>query len=106
MGTEFIEFPSTLQLDLRLLEFDYNSNMKAKNNDRFQFPPTINLAQFLTKDVGSARATVFDVYGVLVHNGGAHGGHYSAFLRSSTADEGLEFNDTRVSHITAARAIA
>jgi ubiquitin carboxyl-terminal hydrolase 7 len=48
---------------------------------------------------------VFELYGVLVHSGGARGGHYYAFLRPSTAEEWFEFNDTRVSRATGARAV-
>jgi ubiquitin carboxyl-terminal hydrolase 7 len=105
MGTEFVELPSILQLHLRRFEMDWDWNQYVKINDRFEFPATIDLSPFLAQDADGSRSAVFELFGVLVHTGGARGGHYYAFLRPSSADEWFEFNDTRVSRATAARAI-
>jgi ubiquitin carboxyl-terminal hydrolase 47 len=40
---------------------------------------------------------VYELYAVLVHNGGAFGGHYFAYVRSG--DKWFNFNDSQVKEI-------
>jgi ubiquitin carboxyl-terminal hydrolase 7 len=104
IGTEFLEFPSVLHLQLSRWEYD-NYGRSRKINEKFVFPPTIDLAQFLAPDADRSRAAVYDLYGVLVHSGGAGGGHYYAFLRPTQEGQWLEFNDATVSPATPEQAI-
>ena len=38
----------------------------------------------------------YDCVGILLHSGSAQGGHYTALLRQTPADEWFEFNDHKV----------
>jgi ubiquitin carboxyl-terminal hydrolase 7 len=105
MGTEFLEFPPILQVHLRRFEYDYNYNRLIKLNDRFEFPETIDLADFLSREAVPPASTKFDLYGVLVHSGSAYSGHYYAFLRTSTAADWYKFNDTLVTRASVQEAV-
>lgn len=99
MGVEFVEFPPVLHL--QLIRFTYDPTQPTgmtKINDRFEFPESIDLTDFLAMDSPCRdRSNIYDLYGVLVHSGGALGGHYYAFLRTSTSPQWYKFNDSHVS---------
>jgi hypothetical protein len=77
----------------------------VKIHDQFEFPLTIDLSNFLARDADHTQAAVYDLYGVLVHSGGSVGGHHSAFLGSTEAEDGCEFNDPSVTHATVEKAV-
>lgn len=43
---------------------------------------------------------VYEVYAVLIHNGGAFGGHYFAYIKSQSDKKWYNFNDSSVSPIS------
>ena len=101
MGIEFIEFPPVLHIQLRRFMFDTKQNKMIKINDRFEFPETIDLTDFLANDSpDKGRSNVYDLYGVLVHDGLGYSGHYYAHLRTSTSLQWYKFNDIFVSKDT------
>jgi hypothetical protein len=102
MGVEFLEFPSVLHLHLRRFEYDFASGGMSKLNSRFEFPPEIDLGEFLAE---SDLEDIFDLYGVLVHAGTSNYGHYYAFLRPTTENRWFEFNDSSVTEVSPERAI-
>jgi hypothetical protein len=77
----------------------------TKINSRFEFPSTIDLTEFLVSDADLSRPPIFDLYGVLVHSGSPHAGHYYAYLRPTTGPEWFEFNDSWVTKTTATQAL-
>lgn len=105
MGTEFKEFPSILHLHLSRFEFDLAKFRNYKLNDYFSFPETIDLTKYIAMNVEATKSNVFDLYGVLVHSGGVSGGHYFAFLRTSTKHDWYKFNDSLVTKVTKEQAI-
>ena len=42
---------------------------------------------------------VYEIYAILIHNGGAFGGHYFAYIKHGD-NKWSDFNDSRVSEIT------
>ena len=105
MGTEFLEFPSILQIHLRRFEYDFNYDQMTKINSRFEFPATIDLSQYLAENADKTKPNIFDLYGVLVHSGSTTSGHYYAFLRTSTGPQWYQFNDSHVTTATATESI-
>ncbi|OHT10172.1 hypothetical protein TRFO_20642 [Tritrichomonas foetus] len=106
MCEEFISFPAVLHLHLRRFQFDYNTSRMRKINDYFEFPEQIDLTQFLAHDAPDReKNNLYDLYGVLVHSGGVYGGHYNAFLRTSTENQWFNFNDSTVTRVSRDRAI-
>ncbi|KAK8883545.1 hypothetical protein M9Y10_042639 [Tritrichomonas musculus] len=107
MGTEFLEFPPILHIHLRRFMFDMDSfEGMIKINDRFEFPETIDLTEYLVQDSPQkSKSNIYDLYGVLVHYGGYSGGHYYAFLRTSTDPQWYKFNDSIVSKESVQKAV-
>ena len=105
MGVEFIEFPKVLQIHLRRFEYDYDYDSLVKINDKFEFPETIDLTPYLAKSLDKKSPTLYELFGVLVHQGDATFGHYYCFLRPSTDPQWFEFNDSVVRRVSKAEAI-
>jgi ubiquitin C-terminal hydrolase len=105
MGVEFLEFPPVLQLHLRRFEYDPDYDTNTKVNDRFEFPPEIDLDIFLAVTADRSHSTQYDLYGVLVHVGEVDFGHYYAYLRTSTEPQWFEFNDANVTRARPEEAI-
>ena len=106
MKTEFVKLPPVLHLQLCRFLYDHRKDKLAKINDRFEFPLTIDLTEFLTEDSPDrSRSNVYDLYGVLVHSGTCDSGHYYAFLRTSTSPQWYKFNDSYVSKDTVENAV-
>jgi hypothetical protein len=105
MGIEFLEFPPVLQLYLRRFEYNVDYDQNEKLNDRYEFPTEIDLTTYLARDADRSRSNVYELYGVLVHSGDVSFGHYDAFLRTTTAPQWFEFNDSHVKKVTAWKAI-
>ena len=104
MGIEFLEFPPVLYLHLK--RFDFNGYGMSKINTRFEFHKTLNLNQFLSKDSSSKDPPVYQLFGVLVHDGTASSGHYYAYLRPTQTEDWYKFNDSFVSPCSEDDAIA
>lgn len=43
---------------------------------------------------------VYELYSIMIHNGGAYGGHYFAYVKSFEDGKWYNFNDSQVSEIT------
>jgi len=43
---------------------------------------------------------VYELYAVLIHNGGAFGGHYFAYIKNTADDTWNNYNDSNVSSIS------
>jgi len=104
MGVEFIEFPPILHLHLRRFEYDFETDMMEKINSKFEFPPEIDLSEFLAPDADRSKPPVYELVGVLVHWGTVAAGHYYAFLRTGTS-QWYKFDDDSVSKEEASTAI-
>ncbi|KAK8893329.1 hypothetical protein M9Y10_021746 [Tritrichomonas musculus] len=105
-SVEFVQFPHVLYLHLRRFEYDPDTQNMKKINSRFEFPETIDLSQFMSKDADPDECQIFDLFGVLVHSGGSYSGHYFAFLRpSGNEDRWYSFNDSTVNEVTKEEAI-
>lgn len=43
---------------------------------------------------------VYELYGIMIHSGGAYGGHYSAYIKDFEKGGWYHFNDTYVKKIS------
>ncbi|KAM3132963.1 hypothetical protein pb186bvf_014959 [Paramecium bursaria] len=96
----FKKLPNTFVFTLKRFEFDYNSMLKQKVNDYFEFPPEINMFKW-TKDniidgihVEDQSEYHYKLVGVLVHTGHAESGHYYSYI--SQGDKWFLFDDKSV----------
>ncbi|CAO3609348.1 unnamed protein product [Cunninghamella echinulata] len=99
-GVIFESFPPVLHLQLKRFEYDFMRDTMVKINDRHEFPEEINLDQFVSKDAERKESYDYVLYGVLVHSGDIHGGHYFALIKPNKEGKWLRFDDDRVTPVT------
>ena len=102
MGQDFISLPPVLQLHLARFEYDYDTDMMVKVNDKQTFPEEIDLNPYTKEQTGD---NIYELFGVLVHAGSINGGHYYAYLRPTKEKEWFSFNDSIVKRATKKEAI-
>ena len=102
MGQDFVYLPPVLQLHLSRFEYDFDTDMMTKINDKQTFPEEIDLTPFTKDQTGD---NIYELFGVLVHAGSLNGGHYYAYLRPSKEKEWFCFNDSNVKRATKKQAI-
>lgn len=57
--------------------------------------------QQLKKEYLGQGPFVYELYGIMIHSGGAYGGHYSAYIKDfESEDRWFHFNDTFVKEIS------
>ncbi|CAO3632410.1 unnamed protein product [Cunninghamella blakesleeana] len=95
-GVIFESFPPVLHLQLKRFEYDIMRDMMVKINDRHEFPLSIDLAPYLAETADKSVSHEYMLHGVLVHSGDLSGGHYFAFVKPTTDDKWLKFDDDRV----------
>jgi len=54
----------------------------------------------LTKEYLEEGPHVYELFSVMVHSGGAYGGHYFAYIKSFEDGKWYNFNDTQVTETT------
>jgi ubiquitin carboxyl-terminal hydrolase 7 len=86
-----------LQIHLCRFELDWNTERNTTVNDRFEFRTEIDLEPYFAADADRSKPDVSELYGVLIHAGDVGGGHYYAFLRTTTVPQWYQFNDSSVS---------
>jgi len=88
----FWSLPNILIIDLKR----WNGPTK-KNHNKIDIP--LRNADFSNYVKGyNAASFVYDLFGVCNHGGGAHGGHYTAYIKNAN-EKWYEFNDTNVNEI-------
>ncbi|KAJ3194436.1 hypothetical protein HK101_002705 [Irineochytrium annulatum] len=98
-GVTFTEYPPVLHLQLKRFEYDIERDAMVKINDRYEFPPEVELRDFLA-ETANVPSQKYILHGVLVHSGDLHGGHYCAFLRPEKNGKWFKFDDDRVIPVT------
>lgn len=74
-------------ITLKRFEFDFNSMIKVKINDYFEFPMEISLYKWTKEGLKGEKGEeneslyLYRLVGVLVHSGCAESGHYYSFIR-------------------------
>jgi ubiquitin carboxyl-terminal hydrolase 7 len=95
-GCFFQSLPPVLELHLKRFVYDFQRDRNFKINDRYEFPATLNLRKYLSSDADVSVKPLYRLYGVLVHSGDVHGGHYYAYIRPTTKMQWFKFDDERV----------
>jgi ubiquitin C-terminal hydrolase len=97
--TEFIRFPKVLHIHLRRFEYDGTTGRLRKIHSAFGFPHEIDLEPVLSSKSEDKGSTLYELCGVLVHQGDGHVGHYFAYLRTGTEKKWYKFNDSEVQSV-------
>lgn len=125
-GIKFVLFPPVLHLHLKRFVYDMHMGDVCKVNDRFEFPQTLDLSEFLDveiveREVQAGRldpesidlnalktqaAPKYSLHAVLVHSGEYHGGHYVCFINPNCDGKSwYKFDDDIVSKCTVKQAM-
>lgn len=103
-GYRFQELPPVLQIHLQRFSSDMYGNTR-KENGRFEFPFELNMEPYLSDSADRNDCYVYELFGVLVHQGVQFGGHYYAYCRPTTERRWVRFNDDDVSIVAEQNAI-
>ncbi|KAH7069392.1 hypothetical protein BKA62DRAFT_735211 [Auriculariales sp. MPI-PUGE-AT-0066] len=91
----FLSFPSVLWLQLN--RFESSTNATAKINDRFQYPPQIDLREYCSQRTPStSNVWTYVLTGVIVHSGDPTRGRYYCFFKPDGRTRWLRFDGERV----------
>ncbi|CAI9774541.1 unnamed protein product [Fraxinus pennsylvanica] len=108
-GLLFNDFPPILQIHLKRFEYDFIRDTMVKLNDYFEFPLELDLdiegGKYLSPEAERGDRNLYTLHSVLVHSGGVHGGHYSAFIRPNLSHQWYKFDDERVTKADAKEAL-
>ncbi|KPI39417.1 Ubiquitin carboxyl-terminal hydrolase 34 [Cyphellophora attinorum] len=105
----FKHLPDNLIFNLKRFDYDIMTGARAKLNDRFEFPETIDMAPYTLKSVMNSdiadESDIFELTGVIVHSGSAEIGHYYSYIRecppaTSTQGSWTQFNDADVTRFS------
>ena len=70
-----------------------------EENEKMQVSQSNQLEEYL-----KCGEHVYELFAILIHSGGALGGHYYAYIKSFEDGEWYDFNDSSVSEIDAGEA--
>ena len=77
-GIRIKELPQILIMSLMRFDFDYTKMERVKINSRFEFDLELKSEQL--------QGWEYELLGVIIHSGSAHGGHYHAYIRDVIND--------------------
>lgn len=124
-GVSFLQLPPVLNIQLKRYEYDPMRDGMVKIHDRFEYPKTLILDEFLQdgevtaaekdgkendKDATLAGSEgtaghkhIYHLHSVLVHSGDVHGGHYYVFIRPgkdiSNSSDWFRFDDDQITRV-------
>lgn len=94
--------PSLLQCHLKRFQYDWQTEVMSKMNNRFSFPKELDLSSVCT-DVKSEEESLclYDLQAVVVHAGEYGSGHYYAYVRPDIrSNDWYRFNDHDVTKVS------
>lgn len=99
-GLQFSRLPYFLTLQLTRFDYNYETWRRIKLNNKVSFPQDLDMSKFFTEVNDSPHGLEYELFSVMIHSGGAEGGHYYAFVKSFETNKWFKFNDASVSEIS------
>ena len=90
----FKSLPNILVVNLKRFEFDYNTMLKSKLNNYFEFPFELDMKEYLIEDHQETN-TKYELTGITIHFGFSDYGHYYDLIKSPDG-KWYKFNDNCV----------
>eukprot|EP01113_Clastostelium_recurvatum_P032973 TRINITY_DN4306_c0_g1_i6.p1 TRINITY_DN4306_c0_g1~~TRINITY_DN4306_c0_g1_i6.p1 ORF type:complete len:1027 (-),score=234.69 TRINITY_DN4306_c0_g1_i6:35-3115(-) len=97
-GLRLVDLPPLLTLQLKRFDYDPATWRRVKLNTRMTFPMELGMAPYLATHTEGAH--MYDLLSVLIHSGGAMGGHYFAYVHDVLNNQWVKVNDSQVTAIT------
>ncbi|XP_065175482.1 ubiquitin carboxyl-terminal hydrolase 40-like [Sycon ciliatum] len=84
-GAVLSQLPPILTVSLLRFQYDWEKGDRYKETGRFKFPDELDMAPYcLPSGAGAGDVQqIYEIFSVVVHRGGAHGGHYFAYIRDA-----------------------
>ncbi|XP_022306322.2 ubiquitin carboxyl-terminal hydrolase 40-like [Crassostrea virginica] len=79
-GAKLRSLPQVLTISLLRFSFDIIKMDRYKETGKFVFPATLDMSPYEEK---AEAGSLYELFSVVVHKGGAHGGHYTAYIRDT-----------------------
>ena len=113
-GIKLVMLPYFLSIFMKRWTFDFRTFRRIKIQKGISFPMKfdgsiyINSDGYLqndnenndTNDNNTVPPMIYELYSIMVHTGGATGGHYFAYIKDFESGKWLQFNDSRVTEIS------
>ncbi|XP_005097820.1 ubiquitin carboxyl-terminal hydrolase 40 [Aplysia californica] len=80
-GAKLRKLPTVLTVSLLRFSYDFVKMSRYKENGRFTFPMELDMKPYSEKEVCANSDGIYELFSVVVHRGGAYGGHYFAYIR-------------------------
>ena len=90
----FKSLPNILVINLKRFEFDYNTMLKSKLNNYFEFPFELDMKEYLIEENQEIN-TKYELTGITIHFGFSDYGHYYDLIKSPDG-KWYKFNDNFV----------
>ena len=90
----FKSLPNILVIALKRFEFDYDTMLKIKLNDYFEFPFELDMKDYLLEE-NKENNTLYELTGITIHDGVSDFGHYYDFIKGPD-EKWYKFNDKTV----------
>lgn len=108
-GFRFESWPAMLSIQLSRFEMNYETMQREKVLDALALPPVLDAAPYLPaldpqegqECPQEPQDTKYELYGMLMHSGGAHGGHYYSYIKHFADGQWYLFNDANVTALSA-----
>ncbi|XP_069111177.1 ubiquitin carboxyl-terminal hydrolase 40-like [Argopecten irradians] len=81
-GAKIRSLPEILTISLLRFSFDFVKMQRFKESGKFVFPQTLDMSPYLEEATSPVK---YKLFSVVIHRGGAYGGHYHAYLRDVDA---------------------
>ncbi|KAK2802383.1 hypothetical protein FQN50_007380 [Emmonsiellopsis sp. PD_5] len=95
----FERFSPVLHLNLKRTSYDNTRRQLVKVNDLLEFPEHFDVSPYLSPEADRSESWIYQLVGVVVHNGGIYGGSYWVYLRPKPNGPFFKFDDDRVTPV-------
>jgi hypothetical protein len=100
----FRQAPPILTLQLKRFAYSWKGG-RVKVNKPISFEPQLDLTPFMTHGQNRTNQVTYHLQSIIVHAGGAHGGHYYSYVKAANGIW-FEMNDERVSQVSLSTVLA
>merc|ERR1712087_1057885 len=112
-GIRLTSLPYFLGIHLKRWTFNFHTLQRIKLTKKIAFPQRFDASQYLNcdgnakkddeneKDKEENKVMEYELYSMMIHTGGASGGHYFAYIKDFKSGQWLQFNDSNVKIIPA-----
>ena len=97
--------PYFLGIHLKRWTFNFHTLQRIKLTKKIPFPQRFDASEYLNCDGNeektknkeeSDKKLEYELYSMMIHTGGASGGHYFAYIKDFKSGQWLQFNDSNV----------